>query len=797
MNDENVSPLSELKPRKVLGAVEIAALIADMKAELQAAAALGYFDRMELNHDTRFAWWPGQSDDGRKWSHPERYGRLSPGQEPTRKVFPWEGASDARVRLVDGVIREHNMLKQLAVDRRQQRIGPRNLSPDEDPQAKAALWGQVAEYYEDLTKHEARRETRRWADIGHEYGNGILFAGWKVEMQTVTKTINAEVLTQIVQQAALDVAEQQSALEWEAGGGDPQEAPELEAEQQFLISQDAEMKLQDMILDDEQREVLVAKLLQVDPEMPKDEARRVARELKFGEAVEYVAVTTGEQLPERRALTFGIDVFFPALTTTMKKARWVCMPEWVSDVMLRERINNPKEPYDEAWVEEVLQQPGKALDLALLGNGTTCQQVPWILSGGGVRCGVNITDLEKLNTCMFQILHVYYVASAVGNVPALYHTVLHGYVPDKAGYHECCEHYHARMPFFETLTDPEAPYILASEGYGEKSLTDQAEVKTQRDSRSDDASLRIKPPLEVPFNQSKRVNWRPGEQIAIRSTAGMGVIRPMTPGSDARGSQEIESTTRNSFNEYWFRGTTVDPDMKNAYRQLLVSDFLHDLAAVKLCEFQLIQQFAPEDIKASFVGGLPVSLSATREEIQGRVGIELDYDVNELDPDRAEKTIKSVVLLRQLDPENNLNFNPLLKACVSYLLPAHYKTLVSDPNKRQAEETKDEQGINGEILSGTQFDEEGSYVPGTNHNLRLQVMQRIYGVTTDKRGVVVGMQPNGPNGQPSRAQRLYESDPDVNARVNNRLAFHARQIQQQQENAQVGRQLVEPVTEGG
>ena len=111
MPDDIESPLTKLHPRKTLGAPDIAALLDDISAELQAAAALDIFRRMELNHDTRFAWWPGQTDDGRKWNVKERWDRLSPGQEPTRAVFPWQGASDSRVRLVETVIREYNVLK--------------------------------------------------------------------------------------------------------------------------------------------------------------------------------------------------------------------------------------------------------------------------------------------------------------------------------------------------------------------------------------------------------------------------------------------------------------------------------------------------------------------------------------------------------------------------------------------------------------------------------------------------------------------------------------------------------------
>lgn len=791
MPDAIESPLTKLHPRKTLGAPDIAALLADISAELQAAAALDIFRRMELNHDTRFAWWPGQTDDGRKWNVRERWERLSPGQEPARAVFPWPGASDSRVRLVETVIREHNVLKRLATDRRQQRIGPRNLSPDEDPQAKAALWAQIADYYDDITRRETRRAVARWADIAQEYGSAILFTGWRAEHVTVKKSIDAARLADIIEAAAMDAAREQTKQLWLAEGGDPERVPELDAEQEYLITQDAAAKLADMILDDEQRALLAARLMEVDPEMPRDEAARVAKELKSGEAVEYFAVTLGEQTHELRALTYGVDVLFPALTERMGKARWVVVPEWVDEVEMNNRVNNPHEAYTAAAVKSALEHPGKSVDLSAL----KVEQTAWILSGGHVRCGVRDTSLEEANQKMFQILHVYYRACAIGNVPALYHTVLHGSVPDQALYHECCEHLHGRMPFFEHLTDLEAPYILASEGYGEKSFTDQNDVKTHRDSRNDSASITIKPPLEVPFNQNKRVNWRPGEQIPVRATAGMGVVKPMSTGSDPRGAADVENATRDSFNEYWCRGPKVDPEMKRAFNQVLVSDFLTDLGAVKECIFQLIQEMAPQNIRASFVGGLPVSLNVSREDIQGRVGIELDYDLNELDPDRAEKTVKSLVLLRQLDPGNEMQYNTLLRALVSYLLPAHYKTLVANPNAKAKEETADEKSMLADILSGTQFDEADSYVPGTNHNLRLQVMQRIFGAQTDKQGNVLVMQPNGADGQTSRAQRLYNEDPDVQLRVQNRFNFHARQIQQQQENAKTGRELVEPVTE--
>ena len=55
------------------------------------------FTRAKLNYDARHCIWPGQSSDGRKW-----YARQGEDQ-----VFPWPGASDARVPLTDLYIRKH------------------------------------------------------------------------------------------------------------------------------------------------------------------------------------------------------------------------------------------------------------------------------------------------------------------------------------------------------------------------------------------------------------------------------------------------------------------------------------------------------------------------------------------------------------------------------------------------------------------------------------------------------------------------------------------------------------------
>ena len=53
--------------------------------------------RVDANDETRFCKWNGQTDDGKKWSSNKVGGD---------QVFPFEGASDVRIRLVDATINE-------------------------------------------------------------------------------------------------------------------------------------------------------------------------------------------------------------------------------------------------------------------------------------------------------------------------------------------------------------------------------------------------------------------------------------------------------------------------------------------------------------------------------------------------------------------------------------------------------------------------------------------------------------------------------------------------------------------
>lgn len=69
---------------KLIGLVE--------RAEVDASS---YWGRKNINYNLRFCLWPGQDDTGRKLT-----------ANLGKAAFPWDGASDARIRLADMFVNE-------------------------------------------------------------------------------------------------------------------------------------------------------------------------------------------------------------------------------------------------------------------------------------------------------------------------------------------------------------------------------------------------------------------------------------------------------------------------------------------------------------------------------------------------------------------------------------------------------------------------------------------------------------------------------------------------------------------
>jgi len=757
MNDETA--MTALSPRDK---PDIKSMVDEIRRAAERAGNLDYYARMEVNHWTRHNWWEGQSWSGRK--------ELLEGTDP-RKVFPWPGASDARVPLIDELINERTDQLIVAYDLARFRVGPRDLTADNDAQNKAVLWAGVAEYYQDETREECRTAALQWADWAEEFGHSLLYVGWEEEQALERKTLTERDLLQMQVQAAMTAATNEAVMAMQAAG-QPVEDPAaaLTPEQQQAIAVGVESRMVEVVRDPAEVEELVAVLMAYDDAMPESEARRIAGDVRRSGEAEYFVPYVHQSKPCWKACMPYIDALYPPECRHIQKAPWVALAEWMSEAELRERVAS--EGWSETWVERLLENKGKAFDF---GAQQWASQRDWVMAGGMVGTGVDAGSSHE--TPLYQVLHVYYRATAQAGVPCVYRTVLSGWIDDESAIHEPCPYAHGKYPFRERVREIKAKTMVESRGVGEISFSDQSSLKTHRDQRNDNASLQLLPPAEVPVQQAggRFPLLRPGVQIPRRTGGGAAGINWIKPPGDPGASERAELDIRLSSDLYWGRGAAVDPDVRLTRARARVNHFMADLREVWKLTFQLIQEYAPEQLRVASVRGLPVDLQATREDIQGQVSLDLTFDPADFD---VATVLKKLQVLNEgllpLDRSGSINTNNILRAAVSAIMPGWVSEIIPQSSEQtKASEIEDEDRALGQLLLGM----EQPYVPGRDHQARLETLRRR-------------MTAQNPDGTPTAAARIAQANPDIAALIENRMQFHQFQLEQQQ-NAQIGRKGVD------
>ena len=84
MRPDTTANAEHLKELATAGPPDLGELMEDYEWTMRRRST-SLFNRAKQNHDSRYCRWPGQSEDGRKWTP-------RPGE---REVRPWKGASDS------------------------------------------------------------------------------------------------------------------------------------------------------------------------------------------------------------------------------------------------------------------------------------------------------------------------------------------------------------------------------------------------------------------------------------------------------------------------------------------------------------------------------------------------------------------------------------------------------------------------------------------------------------------------------------------------------------------------------
>jgi hypothetical protein len=426
--------------------------IGELTEELgRSSRDFGQTSQVNRAEDIRYCRWPGQSDDGRKWT----------ANLANKTAFPWDGCADGRVYLADDIINSlvdtdttsfwRALLKVNAVE-----VG----DLDKSTTANALMdWIVNTRLYTELT-----REVELLSQYVHTYGWAGVHITWQQEDGLKEMTITMDQMLQFASQA-------------------PEGSP---------VAELAEM-IQNPEADDQVSELLMG----VMPSLKKGRAMRVVKDLREkGTASFPVPVQTKNQ-PCIAALSPWDELSFPPETTDLQSARCVFRRMYMTEAQLKAKAE--VEGWNESWVEEALQTAGRWSTYSELGSTGPNQE------------GLTVLGRENL----IEVVYGYTRSVNEDNVPGVYCTVFSPFVGTKWADHYLLDYGHGEYPFVVWRSEILHRKIVESRGVPQIVDTWQTEIKVQRDSILDYTSLSTIPPLQVPKGRAGNLKLGPAVQVPV------------------------------------------------------------------------------------------------------------------------------------------------------------------------------------------------------------------------------------------------------------------------------------------
>jgi hypothetical protein len=712
MAEENIEVGSETPP------------LGKIIEELQQAQSdtNSYRTRMDQAHRWWRCIWNGQTWDGRK--HVRFTGEES---------FPWEGASDARLRTVATLIREHVDLARMAFFKA--KVQARSMRPlTQQRQSQIATRLLNWEIYNHMWTELLRELPLAWS---WRFGYGVALIGIEWEQQ---RRIEYHELS------LPDLADVMGTMMGGAPAGNGQ-GP-----------QDPMLYLMDAIMDPAHEDDLTTIIQQASPILTRPKARALVKDLREMRVGRFPVAYPFLNRPRWTALRPCIDVLFPSETSDLQESRWVARREWVTETQLQDRIET--DDYDPGFVEEAKKHKGQS---ELIGD----------VGQSGVYTSTSYWQGEPPGSFrdLIELYHFYYKAVDEG-VPCLYKTVFNA-LCKKAGEpmyakHGLFEYEHGQYPFVILRRMYEDRKILSSTGIAEEAYTDEQAIKAQQDGLTDRTSIVHSPPMIVPMNKVAAMKGQrlPGAILGV-SRPNEVAFMPLPP-TDGTPLEVIRLVQERLDRRYALWGNEVDPQLKTVRQQELADEINGEMCLVLEQTLQLMQQYLLEPDVARIAGVGP-PFNVPRADIQGKFEITAAVDVRMVDPEYAAQKLQLIGTAMQFNQGGTANVNALFKMAMEAIDPdAADIGIVMDDQIATDKERQDELVAVSKAMNGIESD-----LPmHGNHELRLQTL--------------VSATLQSPN--PLMKKRLQEN-PDSVAILQKRAQFFMNQIQQYTQNPQIGRAL--------
>lgn len=624
----------------------------------------GYNGRVRSNLNTRYARWPNQSEDERRWKSGTKDGR----------IYPWEGASDLRCRLVDKYLREDVAFLMVLWNRMRTVVTPVEIGDSE----KATRLTQVLRWMKYTRMNEMRREARLLANYLLERGAAVMGVFWERREELAYRELGMEDLEQ-----------------WAQLG---------------LVTGN----LPTMVMDPGAEEALV-KLGQSWFEsngisLTAAEVRDLVKSLRETGSAQYAAPEVIEDQPRVVAFALGEDLILPPDFSDWETAHAVFWREKLTETTLRSRVRT--NGWNERWVEAMIERGRGAW-----ASEDLDREVP-------IQFERRLVDWDQK---LYRVIHVWRRMYDPRGVPGIWYTCFAPMMPedpvsgakDFVAAHELLPYAHGKYPFvlFEREVLSRNPHD--SRGYGEVGSGMQRQLKVQWDTRVDRTMLATMPPRYAPPGRSLPM-LGPGVEFETNRPEAYGFLE--APRYDV-GSKEVELTIRQFADEYFGRSVEGrDPTWAQLQQQELANVWFEGWREVDTMILQLMQQYMPDEFYYRVVGSQNSQpLRTGRQEIQGQFDVSITYDVTNFNRELASEKLGLITQMLQMDTAGLIDRGELLQMVADLIEPNAAERLVRSKQAAALSEIEDERAVFAQLLSGVQVDVK----PGQNYGLRHQVLTAL------------------------------------------------------------------------
>ena len=614
-------------------------------------------NRIKNSDDTRFAIWKGQSEDGKK--HSDLIGG---------KAFPWEQASDTRIRLADELCNFMVNMSTSAVDRAALNIKGIEQSDSEN----AGLINLYLQWVLTVLLHpDWEEELELHADYVEQYGWSVLHVTWERCYAQVPREINLKTLTGYLS---------------------------IEDPQQFEALAAALQTNQDMLAD---------MLSASNPGLPRKKILKHIKEIAETGKTTFEVPEMVVDRPCITALRPYHEVLFPPETTDFQRARCIFRRDYYTVAELEEKAANGE------WKKDFVEEAKKTV-----GQSSQVYDTPRSPISGNPQ-GVE----ERSN--LIEVIHAFSRRVTENGNPGIYETVFCPSVThdnqgsELYGEHKLVTEAGDTYPFVEFTREKTRRSPIESRGIPEIVKTWQNEYKAQADMTLDRSSIDTMPPLRVPLRYGQRIKIGPGVQLKEQRPNDISWMEPPRRGAELAFELMNQITLR--ADRYFGRPNADIPAVETQMlQQAFVKRWLRHMSTVVQRIWGLVQKF---DSDERFMAVTGTEKPLPRDP--GKFNFSLNFDVRELDNEFVEKKLQAISNF--VLPEDALGIvdrTKLIRKKLQVIDPTLANELVTE-NAEASQKMFDE--VNAQVISMALGNQPKYVENDPSASIKMQFLQQIIG----------------------------------------------------------------------